>query len=654
MTKHAILILLLTCHSLLFAQNLVKERLAILDFKVIGNNEEIKNFEWLELGFAESLSDAFSRIPEFSIIERSQITRIFNEQKFQKENFIDSISAVKMGKLLGVKSVLIGSCQIYTGHMMINMRIVNVETGEIQAVSSPLIGPIQNVLNLQKQMCIAVMEKYGIINTPKKNDEVSIVTSSSTKNFLAYEYLNKGIDFFTNRQFSEALILFDKALKEDKKYGKAYYRKGITNIKLNNFAEAAENFEKSDKYLKKDSIYVLMSHAFSLNGDDDKARNYLEKAKKVNPNNRTVNSKLSQIQNRKTNISNKIETIETIYEYTNGIAKVRTSNNKYGYIDLENKVIIPTVYDDLGSFKNGLARVKIDSKWGFINAKGEIVISPAYTDATPFDEFGLSRVEIKDKWGIINTSGKVIIPIEFIVNTYYSGWKSEKMMTVGKFKNLLALDVIYGVYDRNGTEILPIVYDGIEIPQIYDENYTEIEYPYIHVSLNGKWGIVNLKNEIVAPFVYQDRKNIRPFKNGYSAIMINQKWGFINNKGIQIVAPTYERVEDFKMHFALVKSKEKWGVINEDGKEIIACIYSKVEYLKNNFWAVKKENLWGIINSSNAQICDFEYEKMASEVGSWTLYPDPKFEKNLLKVPVIKNKKKYWINEKCECISGCK
>jgi len=35
-------------------------------------------------------------------------------------------------------------------------------------------------------------------------------------------------------------------------------------------------------------------------------------------------------------------------------------------------MVIPAVYDDAGSFSEGLAQVKINGKYGFIDTKGNI------------------------------------------------------------------------------------------------------------------------------------------------------------------------------------------------------------------------------------------------------------------------------------------
>lgn len=48
------------------------------------------------------------------------------------------------------------------------------------------------------------------------------------------------------------------------------------------------------------------------------------------------------------------------------------------------KVVSEPQFDRAGIFLEGLARVQIGDKWGYINHKGEIVIKPQFDDARSF------------------------------------------------------------------------------------------------------------------------------------------------------------------------------------------------------------------------------------------------------------------------------
>lgn len=55
------------------------------------------------------------------------------------------------------------------------------------------------------------------------------------------------------------------------------------------------------------------------------------------------------------------------------------------------KVIIPPAYAYLSDFSDGLAVCAVNSRYGYINARGELVIPLNYADALPFEN-GIARV----------------------------------------------------------------------------------------------------------------------------------------------------------------------------------------------------------------------------------------------------------------------
>jgi len=104
--------------------------------------------------------------------------------------------------------------------------------------------------------------------------------------------------------------------------------------------------------------------------------------------------------------------------FQEGLAKVRIGD-KYGYIDKTGKTVIPIQFDsiDVYEFQEGLAKVKIGGKWGYIDRTGEIVIPPTFEDSYyhivgDFHK-GLAKVKIDGEWGYIDKTGKMVLNLEF-------------------------------------------------------------------------------------------------------------------------------------------------------------------------------------------------------------------------------------------------
>lgn len=69
-------------------------------------------------------------------------------------------------------------------------------------------------------------------------------------------------------------------------------------------------------------------------------------------------------------------------------------------------------YEIVGSFNNGLAKVRYNKKWGYIDSTGAEVFPPKYNEVENFSD-GLARVRSGTKWGLVDKNGKEIIKPTF-------------------------------------------------------------------------------------------------------------------------------------------------------------------------------------------------------------------------------------------------
>jgi len=120
--------------------------------------------------------------------------------------------------------------------------------------------------------------------------------------------------------------------------------------------------------------------------------------------------------------------LEDIYKIKDGTIiavaykKVRpgitSSAYNNGIIDIKGNVVLDFVYDEIGTFKDDMARFVVinhdtgDAKYGFLNAKGKVIIPAQYEELRDFSE-GLSLFRKGDKVGYIDINGKVVIDAVF-------------------------------------------------------------------------------------------------------------------------------------------------------------------------------------------------------------------------------------------------
>lgn len=129
------------------AQPATPMRMVILPFK---NITRMPEDAWMAESFSESLTMSLTQVNSLQVIERSQIQAVLQEQSFTQSAFVDPQTAPELGKILGATKVLIGNYQKIGPTLVVNTRVVDVVSGQIDpSLTTQVQGPAQDVLGLQ-------------------------------------------------------------------------------------------------------------------------------------------------------------------------------------------------------------------------------------------------------------------------------------------------------------------------------------------------------------------------------------------------------------------------------------------------------------------------------------------------------------------------
>jgi hypothetical protein len=254
------------------------------------------------------------------------------------------------------------------------------------------------------------------------------------------------------------------------------------------------------------------------------------------------------------------------YEYAsqfkNGLAVVK-HNNMFGYIDTKGNQVIGSKYESATSFSffNKFAHVRLDKKSIIIDKNESKIIDFPYTHSYPSyvaydspNEYEIVFMVIRDNnnHGFVDKDFNEIIPTIFRDSHYFL---SEGL--VGLWSNRFSA----GFLDYNGNEIIPFKYIDV---QWFNEGLAGVK-------LNDKWGVINKKGDLVIPFYYDE---IGIFSNGLAPVKIKNKWGFINKFGHVVVDTIYDEVVMFNKGLARVQLNNKIGYIDINGELVIDLKYN--------------------------------------------------------------------------------
>lgn len=110
-------------------KNGAKPSYAFLAFSTDGKNTSVENY------VTDALTEATFNTGKIKIFERANLEKILSEQKFQASGLVNEDTAKAIGNIAGVDYVCYGTIKDLGEQITINARVVDVETGEICAMS---------------------------------------------------------------------------------------------------------------------------------------------------------------------------------------------------------------------------------------------------------------------------------------------------------------------------------------------------------------------------------------------------------------------------------------------------------------------------------------------------------------------------------------
>lgn len=266
-------------------------------------------------------------------------------------------------------------------------------------------------------------------------------------------------------------------------------------------------------------------------------------------------------------------------------------DGRFGYIDENGSVVIKPQFNDAKPFHEGLARVKIGAKWGFINRAGNLAILPQF-ELNPYNsedanysylDFheGLAAISLKrgEKWGYIDHTGKIVIPPKYDVVTEFS----EGLALVGNnySETTGPMTTFYfggaALYiDKTGKPVaLPVIgetfSEGLAIAETPRKRSPQEE----ESAKGKKVGYIDKRGRFqIAPRFWVPHD----FSEGLARVRAGDRdeWGYINHKGTIVIQMKYEGAGDFSEGLARVLLWERMGFVTKSGMLAIKFQFTAV------------------------------------------------------------------------------
>lgn len=141
----------------------------------------------------------------------------------------------------------------------------------------------------------------------------------------------------------------------------------------------------------------------------------------------------------------------------------------FGYADIESgQIIHQPCWEDAMPFYGGLARVKENGKFGFINIAGEYVIGPQWDETESSAHSGLIAVRRDHKWGFVKKSGELVTALEWdafadsLDDRIQTGWDDSYQVCYKHLPKAVCKDEKWGFIDDCGNIVLEPQFDTLD------------------------------------------------------------------------------------------------------------------------------------------------------------------------------------------------
>jgi len=250
------------------------------------------------------------------------------------------------------------------------------------------------------------------------------------------------------------------------------------------------------------------------------------------------------------------------YIFSEGLAAVR-NEDEWVYINVRDSVVISGLQiQNARKFSEGLAAVMINGLWGYINKRGAVVIQPQYVFPVNFKYGKAFVLDPNMAMYCIDRSGRRILSQFRVASHFHEGVAALKGGYRGE-KTTLRENLKLGLLDTSGFVCVEPQFDkvgsfgdglcpvlvGSEQQHLLSlrDDFKTMKF------VGGRWGFVDIKGRFVINPQFDEA---RGFSEGLAPVKVGDVWGYMDKSGGWAFKPQFSQVSDFQGGAAYVTLSE--------------------------------------------------------------------------------------------------
>jgi hypothetical protein len=290
---------------------------------------------------------------------------------------------------------------------------------------------------------------------------------------------------------------------------------------------------------------------------------------------------------------------------------------KWGYSDrFYTNVVINCVYDSTFDFSEGLAKVKLQGKYGYIDRSGKLVIPASLEAAGDFHE-GFTVVLVNGRYRYIDKKGTDVFKKNFKNAAFFSDGLALVSNDEGQA----------GFIDKKGINVIPFSYQ-LALP--FKDGLAPVR------EAGSGWKVINKKGETIFSFPGNVLGPTGVFSEGMLPVTVkDDKSGlsanFLDITGKMICKETYSKVSAFHNGRAIVCTDNPnrksgnmqfffYGIIDKAGNVITKKKYSCLEesqvpgiyFYGNVITGISTCEGYGLLDANGREISEPKYSSFVN------------------------------------------
>ena len=273
-----------------------------------------------------------------------------------------------------------------------------------------------------------------------------------------------------------------------------------------------------------------------------------------------------------------------------------------------------TVYSDFRCLNFGRYTVKIDEKWGAVNAEGDKAVDIIHDYMGPLEPNEATAVYTDEKDSRLIANGSFVLGI-FDFKVQNSGYYANGLIPVQRDNTYNYYDEFakeqFGGYDyagsfQNGKAAIQknnkwyiIDTQGNELTEGFDRIITDSCGNLIngsHIVAFKTAGMVTVMDKDLNTAAELKADDADVYTGELLAFKSGDKWGYADGEGNVVIKPEYEEAKSFSQGLAAVCKDGQWGFINPQNKWAIQPQFEGADYFNSEGCCmVKKDGYWQLI-----------------------------------------------------------